>query len=296
MGGSFLLCKIRGIPIRVHWSFFLLPLLFLYGPLVARDPGAILFGAALVVFLAVAIVAHEMAHALVGRRLGAVIHDIVLWPLGGFTQLSGLPSAPSAQVMLSLAGPFTNLGLAGLAFIATGQFGFHTYAGAFVWVNLALGVLNLAPTQPFDGGHAVLAFLRGKLGYGPGDLWAGRIGVATAAALIVLGLLWGEMFIVILGVISMVLSWRSMSQAALVAGPRQRTPKAPETGDFRVWRLPKDELKDEIEQHRKTRHSDREVRERVDRLLKQISEQGIESLTEEDRQFLKEAADQFSAS
>ncbi|MFO7898843.1 MAG: site-2 protease family protein [Planctomycetota bacterium] len=294
MGGSLLICRIRGIPIRVHWSFVLLPLFLLYRPLVSRSLPGLALGAALVVFIVVAIVAHELAHALVGRHLGAQIHNIVLWPLGGFTELSGMPPAPSAQVKLSLAGPLTNLGLGLLAFAATGRSGLGSFAGSFVFINLALGVLNLVPAHPLDGAEALRAFLRGKLGYGRGDLWASRVGVVTAAGVILLGVVWVRIFLIVLGALSMIASWQMMKRASLVAGPRRSAPRAPQSGDFRVWRLPRDELRDEIKRHRRDRHADREVRERVDRLLKQISEQGMSSLSDDDRQFLKDAADQFN--
>ena len=299
MGRSFLICRIAGIPIRVHWAFVVLPIFFLYQPLIQirthpQGPEWFLLGLTEMVFLVIAVICHEMAHALTARRYGAQVDSIVLWPLGGLTQLSGMPGTPSAQILLSLAGPACNLGLAALGFALArlpGQFG--PYAGLFAWWNLLLGGFNLIPAYPMDGGQAVRTALHAKLGHARGDLWAGRIGVAAAVVIIVYGLTQNNVFLMIIGFLTGASSYTLLKQSRFAAySPR---PRVPESGDFRTWRLPKQELEAEIERKRAAERADEQMRRRTDELLTQISEKGIGSLSEEDRAFLKSASERLRA-
>ena len=290
MGGSLLICRVAGVPVRVHWSFLLLPVLFLWQPLIGRDPDLMFFRMVAMTCLIVAVICHELAHAFTGRRLGARVHSIVLWPLGGFTQISDMPPRPSAQILLSLSGPLCNLALAVVgagALIATGG---NQYVGAFVWLNVLLGAFNLVPAYPLDGGQALRSALHAKMGYARGDLWTGRIGATAGVAMVIAGLFAGayRFPLIIIGLIAGASSFNLLRQHRYAA--RSPAPRAPKTGDFRAWRLPKPELDEEIARRRKAERSDREMRRRVDRILRQIGERGMDSLTDEDRAFLKHAS------
>jgi len=108
----------------------------------------------LFVILAISLLLHELAHAVVARRLGFRVLDIVIWPLGGMARMEGMSDRPNAEAKVSLAGPLVNLALAAVLLIPPGKF--------FFWasmLNLVLGFGNLIPAFPMDGGRVLRAWL-----------------------------------------------------------------------------------------------------------------------------------------
>ena len=294
MGRSFLICRIAGVPLRVHWSFVILPILFLYKPLLDIKTSPQLFVPNLIemLLLVAAVICHECAHAFTGRRFGATVHGMTLLPFGGLTQLSGMPGTPSAQILLSLAGPACNLALAAAAYLLADLPGpLGTYASQFSLWNLVLGLFNLVPAPMLDGGHALRAALGARLGQARGDLWAGRTGIAAAVALILFGITQDVFLVTILGAIAGATSLQLLRQNRFAGYSAQ--PRVPPSGDFRTWCLPKKELDAEIQRKRTIERANREMRRKVDELLKQISEKGIESLSDEDRAFLHAASERL---
>ena len=294
MGRSFLICRIAGVPLRVHWSFVILPIFFLYQPLLHIKTSPQLFVPSLIelLLLVAAVVCHECAHAFTGRRFGAAIHGIMLLPFGGVTQVSGMPGTPSAQILLSLAGPAANIALAAVAYLLAGLPGsLGMYVKMFFFWNLLLGLFNLVPVPMLDGGQALRVALGARLGQARGDLWAGWAGIATATALILFGITQGFMLVTILGAIAGATSLQLIRQNRFAGYSAQ--PHVPPSGDFRTWRLPKKELEAEIKRKRTIGRANKEMRQKVDELLEQISEKGIESLSDKDRAFLQAASERL---
>ena len=120
----------------------------------------------ILVFL-LAIVMHELAHAVAALARGMAGVSITIGALGGYCSYVGRPS-PGRQVMISCAGPLTNLLIAyaawllGKADISSDLLRFFVDQ-TFFW-NLVLGVLNLLPIYPLDGGQMLLAL--GEIGLG----------------------------------------------------------------------------------------------------------------------------------
>ncbi len=292
MQSSFLICRLFGVPIRAHWTMLLLPLLFLYQPLlrVRVAPNLFWIGFREMLCLIVGVVSHELAHALTARAHGIGAEAITLWPLGGFTQLSASPATPAADILISLSGPLCNLALGGLAYAlsAAASPSIRPWAHVFAYWNLLVGAFNLIPAFPMDGGQALRAALRTRTSRARADLWAGRIGVVAAACIVLLGLAWQSVFVVFVGILTGASSWRLIQENRFASAPAR--PRVPEAGDFRAWRLSKRDLDDEIRRQRAARRADAETRARIDRILQQISEQGIDSLDDEDRSFLAQAS------
>ena len=141
------------------------------------------------------IVFHETAHSLVARRYGIEIRGITLFVFGGVAQMGSEPESARAEFLMALAGPVASLVLAAALFALSGAIGSlhgpQTIAEV-VWyigsLNLMLGLFNLVPAFPLDGGRMLRAALwgwRGDIG------WATRIaataGDAFGTLLIVLG-------------------------------------------------------------------------------------------------------------
>jgi len=287
---SFPICRIRGIPIRVHWAFGLLALYYLYPALlnVRGDPAGVVDAAVFIGFIVVTVVLHELAHALTALRCGGRVDSVLLWPLGGLTLLSEMPDAPRANIAVSAAGPLTNLGLAGLGFAAASA---GPYARMFADINLFLGLLNLVPAPPLDGSAILTDALRARLGRARAELRATQVGVVACVGLAAYALATGWTLLLILAVlggVGCVVKLREMRSVGF--SPR---PRVPASGDFRSWKLPKKELDVEIKRRRSARHADAEMRARVDRILQQISEGGIGSISDEDREFLEQSSERL---
>jgi len=204
------IATIRGIPIRVHVTFLLaLPLVawgfaraFVAAATLADVPPDRLGGSpwawgllvAIVLFLSVLV--HELAHSLYAQRRGGRVRGITLLLIGGVSQVAELPKRPRHEAVMALVGPLTSLVLGGLllgitAAIRGTSASFGVRFGLFyaAVLNLFLGVFNLLPAFPMDGGRILRALLvprRGLVG-------ATRIAATVGKVFAVLFAAWGVM-------------------------------------------------------------------------------------------------------
>lgn len=175
MRDSLHLGSVRGIPIGMHWSVLVIAGLIWWGlateglPSLHEGHGAaeywIAATAVTVAFFA-CLLLHELGHALVAVRLGTGVAGITLWLFGGVSKLSSDNPTAAAELKIGIAGPLVSLGL-GVVFLAAGA-GVEVLAPsalavtALAWlgvINLVLGVFNLLPAYPLDGGRVLRAAL-----------------------------------------------------------------------------------------------------------------------------------------
>ena len=175
MGRSWRLGRIAGVEIGVHWTVLGIAWLLVYGlygsVLPAAAPGypALVYGAwsvlAALLFLA-SLLGHELAHVLVARRFGVTARRITLWLLGGVSELDSEAPTPRAEAFIAGAGPLSSLVFGGVGVGAA--VGMAAVGGprvavvALTWlagVNVLLGVFNLLPGAPLDGGRVLRAAL-----------------------------------------------------------------------------------------------------------------------------------------
>ncbi|RDI55240.1 site-2 protease family protein [Nocardia mexicana] len=192
---------ISGIRIGAHWSVLATIALFTWvlgTNLRGTDSTAVVWtvaiGGALALFASLA--AHELAHSIVATRHGVRVERIVLWLLGGVSELSDEPRDARSDFRIAIAGPSTSLAIGVLAFgpalIAESAAPGGAIAGAFTWLavtNIALAVFNLLPGAPLDGGRV----LRAVIWWRTGDRLraatvAARSGQVLGTALIILGI------------------------------------------------------------------------------------------------------------
>jgi len=155
----------------------------------------LLMGVGGAVGIFVSIVWHELCHSLIARRFGLPMKGITLFIFGGVAEMEDEPVSPKAEFLMAIAGPFSSVALAAVAFgIARGGAGIgwpETVTGVFSWlalINMVLAIFNMIPGFPLDGGRA----LRAVLWQVKGDLrWAtrsaARVGGAFGLVLIGLG-------------------------------------------------------------------------------------------------------------
>lgn len=214
--GALTVLKVRGVPIRLHLSvLFLVPFLTFalaaQAGLVAETadlpperlalPGWA-WGIIGSIGLLVSITLHELAHTLVAIRHGGRVESIVLMALGGVSQVAQMPRRPRHELEMAVAGPITSILLAVvfsagyLVTKATPNLAFPLFILAYL--NLVLGVFNLLPAFPMDGGRV----LRAALAWRYGKLRATRIAAAVGKGMAVLfglfGLLGGGVWMILI--------------------------------------------------------------------------------------------------
>lgn len=204
MKATFTAGHVFGIPIRINASWFVALFLStgLLGLKVYPDilPNAsiaadwsLALATSLIFFLSILL--HELAHALVARVYDVPVRNITLFLLGGVAQISQEMKQPSAELLIAAAGPAASILLAGLFLGLMLLTDFRHHPGPFgvmwtwLWLlNLSVGVFNLIPGFPMDGGRVFRALIWAATG---SYRWATRIagwsGRAVALTLMCLG-------------------------------------------------------------------------------------------------------------
>ena len=200
MRWSYPVGSLFGIPLRAHGSLLLvLGLLLLIFSSEATDTAGWLLPLMLTVVLFASVVLHELGHALAARRFGIETRQIVLLPIGGVAMLEGAPERPAHELWIAAAGPLTSFVLAGVAW-AIFWLTDNGLAGHMAVINLALGLFNLVPAFPLDGGRMLRAALAMRIGLERATRWAARLGRGLAILLIVAGLAQGDIMLSLVGV------------------------------------------------------------------------------------------------
>src|SRR3982075_2192964 len=205
MNENLSLGRIAGIHVGLNWSLLVIGALIAWslatGILPSAAPGqtaSAYWTAGVVsafVFLA-SLLAPALAHSVVATRRGVKVEGITLWLFGGVSRFSSETASPGAQALITFVGPLTSLLLGIVFFLASVAFGGGArpslLAATLSWlgyINILLGVFNLLPAFPLDGGRLLqsLIWLR------TGDRMratsiAARIGMGFAFLLIAYGL------------------------------------------------------------------------------------------------------------
>ncbi len=206
MNENLSLGRIAGIHVGLNWSLLVVAALIAWsiatGILPSAAPGhtsAAYWTAGVVsafVYLA-SLLAHELAHSIVATRRGVKVEGITLWLFGGVSRFSSESASPGAQAWITFVGPLTSLLLGAVFLLAAVAVGGGANSGlvsaSLAWlgyINILLGVFNLLPAFPLDGGR----ILQSLVWRGTGDRLratriAARIGMAFAFLFIAYGLI-----------------------------------------------------------------------------------------------------------
>ena len=207
MGGSYRLLRLFGIDILVHWSWLAIFVLLTwwlsqgffndeYEDWTTGQRWAAAVVAALAFFASILL--HELAHSLVARREGLPVKSITLFIFGGVSALGAEPETPGQEFRVAIVGPLVSFILAAIfgavAFVAFLSDAGDSPPGAIVLylaiINAAVGVFNLLPGYPLDGGRVLRAVLwavgRNLL---MATRWASWVGTFIAFLLIAIGVI-----------------------------------------------------------------------------------------------------------
>lgn len=209
MGGTPIdLGRILGVQVRVELSVLLIAAIFVVTGL-GNNPSArdVLDQTTFVILLFVSILLHELGHALGAWLFGIRTLDVTLAFFGGYARLDPPPRRALEDIVVSFAGPATNLLIAGLLYLwlysdAGQEQSEHTWIILYrvMNANLVLGILNLLPGHPLDGGHIARAFLSMFLPNATARLIVGYIGVAVGFVFIGLDLSGGWGYGLLIGI------------------------------------------------------------------------------------------------
>jgi Zn-dependent protease/CBS domain-containing protein len=184
-----------GIPVIISPYWFLIAGVFIViyaNDLAGTVAGSVRYivAAAFVLLLYLSVLVHELSHSLVARGYGLPVRRILLYPLGGFSEIEREPQTPGREFTVSAAGPALSLILAAVGYglmkvVPGGTIGW-VIVSQLRWANLIVGLFNLLPGLPLDGGRMLRALVW-KLTGRPGTAtivaaWAGRV---LAVAIIV---------------------------------------------------------------------------------------------------------------
>jgi len=178
-----------GIPVYIspYWLIFAAVLVVMYATSVeaasiAKTSDQYIVATAFVLLLYVSVLVHELAHCVVARAFGLPVRRVLLYPLGGYSEIEKEPQTPGREALISGAGPAISLVLAAagyeLAKVVSGGLPHDLIEQVFV-ANLIVGIFNLLPGLPLDGGRIFRAGvwkLTGKpFSATVAAAWAGRV-------------------------------------------------------------------------------------------------------------------------
>jgi len=206
MNENLSLGRIAGIHVGLNWSLLVVAALIAWsiatGILPSAAPGqtsAAYWTAGVVsafVYLA-SLLAHELAHSIVATGSGVKVEGITLWLFGGVSRFNSESSSPGSQALITFVGPLTSLLLGAVFILASvavgGGANSALVSASLAWlgyINILLGVFNLLPAFPLDGGR----ILQSLIWRGTGDRLratriAARIGMVFAYVFIAYGLI-----------------------------------------------------------------------------------------------------------
>ncbi len=189
MRWSWKLGELAGIDLRVHATFLLLPAwVGLRQILAGHGSDGVVTEVGFVLALFACVVLHELGHALAARRYGIGTRDITLLPIGGVARLESIPTRPSQEIVVALAGPAVNVVLAAAGFVMLSLAGPEAWLQRLVIANISLVLFNLIPAFPMDGGRVLRALLAMRMDRVRATGIAARIAQGFAAVAGVVGL------------------------------------------------------------------------------------------------------------
>src|SRR5881409_1830663 len=172
--------RILGIPIRIHWTLWLVFVLIAWS---LATPGGYLsltypgldsttywsIGIVSALLLFVSVLLHELSHSYIAKKNGLPIARITLFFFGGVSEMSEEPKDAGLEVRMALAGPLTSFAIAGVlgAFwfvsrLVSAPIPIIAVLGYNAVINIALGAFNLVPAFPLDGGRVLRGSLWGR--------------------------------------------------------------------------------------------------------------------------------------
>lgn len=196
LGWSINLFRICGIQLAVHASFVLLLAYFGYEGWQSGGLVGALWSLLLITLFFGCVVLHELGHSLAAMRYGVQVPRILLMPIGGMAEFDRIPRQPSAELVITIAGPAVNFVIVALLLPvvwpdlwSTHPVAAHSLMALLIQLTLAnglMGIFNLLPVFPMDGGRILRALLATRMNYLRATYWAAMTAKVLAPILALL--------------------------------------------------------------------------------------------------------------
>lgn len=195
MKGSIVFGRFGHTRLSVHWTFTIL-LIWVF--VASSSTVDALWNVGFVMTVFVCVLLHEAGHAVAARYLGIRTVEITLLPIGGVATLEKTPNRPISEFIVAMAGPLVNLIIAAVLFLpvkdvlnhgmtkALTAINGHNFLVNIFIVNLTMGVFNLIPAFPMDGGRVLRAILSVRLDRLTATRIAARTGQFLAIAAVMI--------------------------------------------------------------------------------------------------------------
>ncbi len=175
--GGISIGKAFGIAIRLHYSWFIIFALVTWALAASYFPAEypswnlgtrIAAGLITSILFFGSVLAHELMHSIISQRQGVPVKDITLFIFGGVSQITEEPREPKDEFRMAIAGPLTSLAIGGIllgvyyGFGNTNNFTVEFVTAIAFWlgyINIVLGIFNLIPGFPLDGGRVLRSLL-----------------------------------------------------------------------------------------------------------------------------------------
>ncbi len=214
MKSSLKIGSVMGIPIKLHITFLLVLPIFAYvfainpqpfgfegvEPPITRYALSVLTA----ILLFASILLHELAHSYMARRYGVNIESITLFLFGGVSAMEEMPRKPGQEAKMAFAGPLTSLVIGSICLLIYGNLispnpSLSQSPVYFIlWIlgamNLILGIFNLLPAFPMDGGRVLRSFYARKMSYVKATQSAAAVGKFFAILMAIFGILVGNLW------------------------------------------------------------------------------------------------------
>jgi Zn-dependent protease len=177
-----------GFPIEINVSFLILLAFSLLWGLDGLVVLPVAFGSVLL---------HELGHALMARHLGVGVAGIELHFFGGAAKMTQQPKSAGDEIAIAAAGPAVSFALGGVGFMLASLTGAWLFQ-LFAWANTIIGIFNLVPALPMDGGRIFRALLTRRMPFLAATRTAVTVARVFAGALAVYGLVSLQLYLVLL--------------------------------------------------------------------------------------------------
>lgn len=208
MQSSLKIFEVAGIEVRLHFSLIVILLLLIYAFFVSPPPVGfsnfptdlrILLSILASFFIVLSILAHELAHSIVAKRQGIDVKGIVLFIFGGVAMMGEMPKDAKKEFEIAVSGPLMSFLIAFLFFFFASIFPdpLRSFSITLGYINVVLGLFNLIPAFPMDGGRVLRSVLASRYGYGKATRAAAEIGRFLAIMMAVFGIFYNPWLILI---------------------------------------------------------------------------------------------------
>jgi Zn-dependent protease/CBS domain-containing protein len=202
LNNSIRLFTVRGIEVGIHYSWLIVFALLTWSLSVYQLPQQLgrghpvleywILGAFTALLLFASVLIHELAHSFVAKARGLNAKSITLFIFGGVSNLTGEPKSATTEFVIAVVGPLTSFGLAAISWAvatAVDEPRTEVIASYLFLINLSLGIFNLIPGFPLDGGRVLRAILWGATrSLRRATTWAANVGKLVAWLMFAAGL------------------------------------------------------------------------------------------------------------